>query len=403
MLFLCGHYAFPSAANSICVQNIAEHMVSCSHEVFVLAKGFEYHGEEETINGVKVLKYQGDSFGAVLEYFENKKGFFNLFLFYLFQFIRYLIIMWFYPQTSPQDTPKLLQRSKKLIEEENIDVVIATYKPYETIKVAIDLKREYREKIKVITYHLDLLTNPNNKLSLIVNYKRYKTHKAIFNEIEFVDKIFIPSTAPQINSKKVDYVDFPLYIPEILNKADTSTNNWFKSDTINISIVGTLSKSNRDPTYFFSLIEKLPLINEKKVILHVWGKLSDITIEGFPSIIYHGIASINEVPGILSGSDFLLNIGNSVTYRMIPSKIFQFFATKKPIIFCISSSEDRSKPYFEKYGYTCFVEVNKNDIDNDICSLITFIKDNYKRTIEVDDKLFEKSTPAYICDRILNY
>ena len=86
---------------------------------------------------------------------------------------------------------------------------------------------------------------------------------------------------------------------------------------------------------------------------------------------------------------------------MIPSKIFQIFAANKPIIFCISSKKDKSIPYFDLYGHTCFVKEYECNEEADLKLVLSFIKDNYLKHLIIDDQLFEKSTPQYICNEIL--
>ena len=212
ILFLCGHYAFPTAANSICVQNMAEEFQREGHRVFVLAKGCEYGGEKEVINGVTIWKYYGDAYGRVILFFNKHKNWFWRFLFIIIQLFRYLFVIWFYPVTSPKDTRRLYQRAKAIIDKERIEIVVATFMPYEAIKVAIELKGKYGSILRVVTYHLDLLTNPNNKSSLVSGVKKRQAEKAIKKEFLIVDRILLPNTAPKIDTTKIKYVDFPLAI-----------------------------------------------------------------------------------------------------------------------------------------------------------------------------------------------
>ena len=58
ILILGGRYANPKYANSIYRQNLAEYFAKQGHNVYILASGYEYHGEEETQNGVWVVSIQ---------------------------------------------------------------------------------------------------------------------------------------------------------------------------------------------------------------------------------------------------------------------------------------------------------------------------------------------------------
>ena len=399
ILFLCGHYAFPTAANSICVQNMSEEFQREGHKVFVLAKGCEYSGEREVINGVTVWKHYGDAYSKVVAFFNTHRNKLWRALFEIIQLFRYLFVVWFYPVTSPKDTPRIYRRTQGIIEKEGIDIVVATFMPYEAIKAALQLKERYGSRLKVVTYHLDLLTNPNNESSLVASIKKRQAEKAIEKEFSIVDRILLPNTAPKIDNVKIKYVDFPLYIPEP-NENSAGTYSFDQQD-INIAIAGSLDSSNRNPLYFCKLIGMLPRIHGKTVKLHVWGRLSGVALQGIKNVEYHGMANVTAVPSILRGADFLLNVGNAITYKMIPSKIFQIFAAKKSILFCVRSDKDKSRPYFEKYGYVSFIEEYQGKLEEDLNKVTDFINENYKKPIEVDDSLFISSTPAYICERII--
>lgn len=400
ILFICGHYAFPSAANSICVQNLAEEFVNQGHNVYVLAKGCEYFGQEEIINGVTVWKQKGNNYQVLFNYLKRRKGLFWRLLLKVLQLIRYSIIIWFYPVISPMDVPKIHKKARTIVNRFNINTIIATYMSYDNIKVAMKLKGDYGNRIQVVSYHLDLLTNPHNVSKSIHNIKLRIAHKVIEKEFSIVDRILLPNTAPLLNNEKIRYVDFPLYVPD---KASYNLNaiDVFDDNYINIAIAGTLDSINRNPLYFCELISSLPIIHGKRVLLHIWGAIKDVKLEGYQNVIHHGMAKVEEVSSILKGCDFLLNIGNRITYDMIPSKIFQMFAAKKPIIFCVGSKNDKSLPYFQKYKYVCMVEEYMNDAVSDRIKIQTFIDTYLNTTIFFEDNLYESSTPIYICNKIL--
>lgn len=403
ILFICGHYAFPSAANSICIQNLAEEFVRMGYYPWVLAKGCEYIGKYEEINGVKVWKYRGDIYGKVVSYFSKKSGLFYRICFGILQLLRYSVILWFYPESSPQDTPKVYRRAKKIIEEQDIGLVVASYMPYEAINVAIKLKKTYGDKLRVITYHLDLLTNPNNSSALVLFLKKCKVEKALEKEFGVIDKILLPTTAPLYQRGNIEYVDFPLYIPE-RGEVDLH-NEWvdcFNKECINISITGSLDNNNRNPIAFCNLISQLPLYQGRRIVLHIWGKLSGIDLKGIKYVYYHGLAKVEDVPMILRKSDFLLNVGNAISYRMLPSKIFQFFASSRPIFFIYSKDEDKSVPYFKKYKHVCFIKSDALQEDCVISKIMDFIDSYYKKEIIVEQSVFERSKPSYICNRIID-
>lgn len=401
ILILGGRYANPRYANSICRQNLAECLVKEGHDVYILASGYEYHGEEDELNGVWVRKIYGDHFGEILINHGKEEGLVAKMTFRLKQIWHYIAALYLYPSASNREYKQIYNNAKDIIDKYNIDTLVAMYRPFDCIKTALKLKRKYRDRLRVVTYHLDLMSEHANTVSLVVKYKRNRIMKVFNKELEIVDKLLLPGSASYIDNEKVEYVDFPLYVIDNEETRNDDARQFFDTGTINIAIVGSLDSQNRNPKYICDLIEQIAAVNDKNVHLHIWGTTRDLDFNNYQHTTYHGMADVKDVPRILQQSDFLLNIGNKLTARMIPSKIFQMFAAKRPIIFCVSSSHDKSIPYFKRYGYTCFVEEFEHEFNEDIVHVNDFIKENYKKVIDVDDQLFEKSTPKYICAKIL--
>ena len=401
ILILGGRYANPRYANSICRQNLAECLVKEGHDVYILASGYEYHGEEDELNGVWVRKIYGDHFGEILINHGKEEGLVAKMTFRLKQIWHYIGALYLYPSASNRDYKQIYNNAKDIIDKYNIDTLVAMYRPFDCIKTALKLKRKYRDRLRVVTYHLDLMSEHANTVSLVVKYKRNRIMKVFDDELRTVDKVLLPGSASFIDNEKVEYVDFPLYVTNNAEGDDDNLKHFFSGETINIAIVGSLDSQNRNPKYICDLIEKLAGIEQKQICLHIWGIVRDFDFSPYLHTIYHGMADVKDVPMILRQSDFLLNIGNKLTATMIPSKIFQMFAAKRPVIFCETSPQDKSVPYFKRYGYTCFIQEYENRLDDDLGQLRVFIKEYYQQKVEVDDKIFEKSTPKYICNKIL--
>lgn len=398
ILFLCGNYALPTDSNSVCVKNLAEEFSNYGNEIWIMTCS-----EGRYNNTIHIVSREKNLFTKVLTFFENKRGVLWKLLFKIIQGIRYFYTLPFYPNVAPLVSFRLYKQARKIIELNKIDIVVATYRPYETIYASIKLKKKYGEKLRVVTYHLDLLTSPRNTSNLILKTKTSRHRHVIDNEIKVVDKLLLPTSAPMLDKSNVSYVDFPLFVSF---KKDSRVAYNFDKKKINITYVGTIDKYNRNPHYIINLLSNLPIIFEKQILLHIWGKISDISmvnlINNSKVVKYHGTAQPEDVPGILRHSDFLLNIGNAITFQMIPSKIFQYFASSKPIISIVRNRHDVTIPYFQKYGYTYFVkEYDEISLKEKEKSFVRFVENNIGIEIpSVYDK-FESSTPQYICSQIL--
>ena len=403
ILLLCSDYASPSHANSICVQNLAEEFVREGHKVWVMSWAESMEEREFTHNGVNIVERKRNLFSRVICFFGDKEGPIWSFLFKMIQLFRFAYTFLFYPNVAPMDSWRLGRSAARLITEKGITTVVATYRPYETIKAAIELKKRFGEKIWVSTYHLDLLTSPDNTSVFILKAKNKQHDKALHKELKMVDRILLPNSAPICDNCKVRYVDFPVFV---CNKIEFLPAISFDNTKINISYVGSLDIVNRNPEKFFSILSDIPLVEGREVILHIWGKLSDNEVkkmvDSSPKVIYHGMARSEEVPGLLSASDFLLNVGNGITYKMIPSKVFQYFASAKPIINLVRHKDDASLPYFKKYGYSLPLylidDVNEADL---VAAIIAFINRYYRIKLSISPSLFEESSPSFICKQIV--
>jgi hypothetical protein len=143
-----------------------------------------------------------------------------------------------------------------------------------------------------------------------------------------------------------------------------------------------------------------------KVIFHIWGFMGDKkcmdAINGSPYVEYHGIVNNDEVRSLLSKSDFLVNISNKSTYKMIPSKIFQYFAIGKPVIDFINNQEDVSVQFFEKYPGTLLIKEYNTDIAAAAKQLLLFVETFKEKKINSVEDIFEKYKPETICRTIID-
>ena len=93
-------------------------------------------------------------------------------------------------------------------------------------------------------------------------------------------------------------------------------------------------------------------------------------------IFLHGFLTHEAIMQIYTESDFLLNIGNTNT-AMLPSKLFEYMSTGKPIICTYTSKYDTSNEYIIKYPNSILLNENK-PIDQHIKPLEKFLNKDFK-------------------------
>lgn len=400
ILFLCSDYLDDTDASGICTKNLVLEMIAKGYNVNVISDSKD---KEETIieDGVTIYKIKSPFFSRIKNKIK-KRGFFSRFLLRIICVLRYGFTFFIYPNVSPVRALKVKKVMFDIIEKKRIDTIIGMYRPYESIEAVMAAKKRYGDNIKAITYHLDLIQSPSNKNDFIKKYKQFLGEMAISKELELVDLMLLPESADlkYKNHAKVKCVDFPLYIkkePMVYDKV------FFSDNEINIVYMGSLDQDNRNPKYILDLLDMVSKRIKKKVFLNIWGNLSDIEtkkiIDKYTFVKYHGIVQNKYVLYILNKSDFILNIGNKITYNMIPSKIFQIFSTNRPIINCVKNMNDSSVVYFEKYGHFINIEEYKKN-ESAIDKVVDFINQYENKSFNVSEELFKKSTPGYIIDLI---
>ena len=400
ILILCGHYSDEKYSNSICVKNLAECFVNHGHNVVVIAWG-ECESVPLTSNGVEVNYIKEPQYPLLIERI-NKKGGIAKILFKVIHLVRSLILLPFYPNVTPRIARLYFSKADAIIKNNRIDVVLATYTPFDGIWAGIKLKRKYGDSISLVTYHLDLMSSPDNE-GFVKALKVRRSKRAFKSELDTADKVLLPENINVEKNAKLSFVGFPLYIK---NTNCGISNFTFPTDCINLTYIGSLSKSNRDPSYAIKMIEKLSVSYGIRVMFHVWGIIGDKacadSINSSIYVKYHGTIKNEEVPSILSKSDFLVNISNKITYKMMPSKIFQYFAIGRPILDFVSNENDVSLPFFEKYPASFVIKEYEQKIDDIGNSVYNFITTNKDKTVEMADDVFMNYMPETICNKILN-
>lgn len=354
LLFASG-YKYSGSANGVCARNLVREFIHQGHEVFVIAVPHEKESNMEEIDGAKVWFVKDELQTRILWYLQQHKS--NMFMrgFHkIYSLFRALLVAPLYPNAARIRVHNILKLSRKIIQKYGINTVIGTCLPYDGIAAAITLKKEYGDKIKVVTYHFDILSTPNNEIGNIYRFKKQRFAEAFDKELKIVDKVFLPETARDLHRDKgnIRYIGLPVYLPETTNVIDCPIQ--FSHDVYNIVYIGSLDVRNRSVQPAIDLLRKLNQKSKKKYLLHIWGCMTDgdtkIIVEKSNDVVeYHGMLENEKVKSVMKNADFLLNISNSLLYKLLPSKIFTMFSTGKPIINIINNVNDCSLPYFKKY------------------------------------------------------
>lgn len=405
ILIIGGSGNAPSA-NSVCVRNMAQEFISQGHKVWNLAVGDEFVTKAGDIGGAELWQIPGGWYAKYTKFVEQRPTVFRIISFKLVSLIRHMFLLLIFPMTDPLRSWKVLKKAKVLVRDNDISLVVSIYNSYENIYSGMKLKGLYKDKLKVVSYHLDLRTSNTNTYAAVRKYVYHHALSSIVKESKVVDKILIPYSGQTdmeqvqgVKKDKIKYVGFPIFIEKV---DSVSYKLPFDKGAINISYIGTLSLENRNPYYILTLLEKVSNKINRKIIVHFWGKIGGLenVLEKSSVAVYHGTVDNQFARYILDSSDLLLNIGNTLSYNMLPSKVFGLFATGKPIINVITHPQDASLLYFKRYNNSIDLKEYCPSTE-DVIKLAIGIENKLVQPLRDVNGLFDDFKPETICEEIL--
>ncbi len=399
ILIICSDYLSETDANGICIKNVVNVLKERGIKAYIISEskknGLLARNNKEVIYGIKKpwLKEKQTKYKSkiVLNLLRIIHGMYSVFL---------------YPNVSPLRSRKVYNMAISLLNNQHIDDVLCVYRPYESLKCGIKIKKKINNK-RVIGYHLDLLSDNNTHNKLIETYKRYRGKEAFKKEIQLFDSILLPNsvknTIGHLKNSKIRYVDFPLSVKE---KPIESNGYRFNSKYINIVYIGSIDGVNREIVSIARLIDLYNSTSKRKIMLSVWGNVQGATrqiIHRCKYIRYMGVIENRYTTYLLSQADFTLNLSNINTYNMIPSKIFELISVGKPIINIVENRNDKALNYFNEVDY-CISIVNEGKNDNSSFIKFRDFINTYFNYRARYPKVFNESTPEYtasiICDEL---
>lgn len=417
ILLIVGFYGSEiTSANTILINNIVKEWVLQGHEIICLAKTFDCFDKELIENNIKIYSIHADKWSSIQYEYENKKSISNTIKYYIYSYIRkfrQFFSFWLFPNVDPLESRRLSKKAKDLHEKYKFECVFGVFRPYSSIVAALSVK-DQDPNIICCGYFMDLLCGqPKPKMIPKIAFDLIRK-KGEIRDYKKLDKIFMPPAGINEYSKlcykdlkdKIFYIEFPNYIVET-EQPDNSNINENKQDSITILYAGTLDKMYRNPQKVLEIFEAISRTGQKiTFFMYIRGDCKKIIKKFKEHATYTIIESPpikqNELKKIMQSVDFQVNISNKLQ-NMVPSKIFELFATGKPIINFIQNDYDLTSKYFNKYpmAFNIQMECNDNEIIN---QLISFIEENKGKHIEHREltKLFQKNSPSYVAKLIID-
>lgn len=383
VLFVCARYYPIVSASPQCVESIVKQLNQRNLKVDVLDISADCATKKRVItaDNYKIYQYRNDIF------FNWKKSRSEVSIFRkVIIFVKKVLNRFYKNKCLNKSTVRVTYKALKRIAND-YQVIIPVVADLNTTYAGVKFADKNRKRC--ILYQLDPIAG--NKI-YADNKQIDKIESRIFNLCDYVITTkLIKKTEKFINNDKVIGSEFP-------NLVDYTKDTSSSSEII-IFYCGILDKDIRDCRYALELFKNLNLDNVKLVIA---GNGQEEVIEHYKSaynlnIEHLGVLTAEECKNYRYKSNFLLNIGNAVT-NMVPSKIFDYFGSGKPIINVYKNKDCPTLPYFDRYNLSINLFEDNAKLKEQSKELNKFITDNNGVRLQYTSvkKTFYECTPEYV-------
>ena len=391
-IFLTNQYLPKPGATGLCVHLLAKELAKDNNVWTVCYKDED---DRKVFDHVNIIKIKVPFF---LRENTNKSNISRK-----IQYFGSLISKAVYFRKYPQRSRKLIKNYEKAIESIINSVgkatIVASYTPLEAVIAAKKIKDSHKDKVKIVYYSTDTLSNEQGNDGLLPAEYRTKCgmrwEKELFANF---DKILIMECHKEHYYtdvykeffQKYAVVNFPLMTRPVLQ-----TSKEKEDDKIRLVYAGTLYKQLRNPECLLNILVDLSKEIEIEAVFLGGGDCEDLLNaaerDSNGAIKYLGMQSHDTAIQYTAGADVLLSIGN-VESPMAPSKIYEYMATGKPIVHMYTYDKDPCLDPLKKYGNALLVKEEDRYV---IDKIADFLENRRILTFTEVEKLFRSSTPEY--------
>lgn len=293
-----------------------------------------------------------------------------------------------------------------IIQRETIDTLVAVFFPLETVVAVSNIKTKY-PKIKTIIYEVDSSTDVEYYLSrldkhYIEAYKRYM--KILYKYYDYVLVMnahykHVYECFGKVLGNKLKKIDSPVLCFNEKMEYDNRNNR----NVINFFYTGFLNSETYSPEPILEFFD----INKDKLNwrLHFYsrGNCEDMLIKASlkdDRISVHGYVNKDELNKKMMEADVFLSVSYDFKPNSIPSKVFEYFNSNRPVIHFCEKENIFTKEYMNKYPRGYVVYTSRMIEDNN--KLVDFVNKSIKGEFPLIDakNMFEMNTPEYSANLI---
>lgn len=256
------------------------------------------------------------------------------------------------------------------------DILIPVAGLYETVEAALSWKKMHGGN--VIVYQVDPCST-NFAYSIDSYQSRLSFERKVYHEANRV--ITTPLIYREIETQivtedlnKAQVMEFPNLV---LNDVHDELECYSNENTVNCVFSGMVYKGIRDPAFAIKLFGALGSEKINFILVGVSENQAKqyVSADDIKSnMIFYDYMSAEAAMRFVNEADFLVNIGNTAL-NQVPSKLFSYIATGKPIInICVSHSCPTIK-YLDKYPLALNI-YQTDDIQPQLKELVAFIENS---------------------------
>ena len=296
------------------------------------------------------------------------------------------------------------KKCKKAVEEvcsrEKYDVVIGVSAPYYLMQAVAESNIDCSK----MAIQLDPFTT-NYTLPDFLKYRRKRIEEKVISRLDALFAAdFVYNEIKNINRKRGVVISLPLpgiIVDKLRIQAqfDTHENDY---GYVHFVFVGQFYEQIRNPKYLLDMFTQLP----NNYILHIvgggWEQLVNPYKEQLQDrLILHGWVSKDEADRCISQYDVLVNVNNTITNQM-PSKLFEYIGTGKPILNICKTDYCLSLPYIEKYENGISIVELDEMISANTKNTIKFVETHIGSILDMERVLesFNSNTDVYVAGLI---
>lgn len=192
----------------------------------------------------------------------------------------------------------------------------------------------------------------------------------------------------------------PLEFPNIRNLTAAKVNGDAPGREIKLFYSGRFYAGVRDCSFALKVFS---LIQNERVRIVFAGTGQESVFSEYRNGALHGKLellgeiSLEESFSHMQRADILINIGNNVM-NQVPSKLFDYISTGKPIINFCEFKECPTIPYLEKYGNAISVVNGERSMEEQAQLVHSFILSNLGKAMNFDEitSKFSENTAEYV-------